>query len=77
MKLAYANNHKGQLCWFFVINIVNWKLRLLLFIGLSQNFKAKTSFEVGPKVKKKSTAKPLMFYLQVCWPNPSALFDKW
>lgn len=77
MKSAYANNCKGQLCCFFVINIVNWKPRLLLFIRMSKNFKAETSFEVGPKVKEKSTAKPLMLYLQVCWPNPSALFDNW
>lgn len=51
---------------FSLINITNWKLELFLFIRLSQNFKAETSFEVGPKVRKKTTAKPLMFYLQVC-----------
>lgn len=38
---------------FLLINITNWKLKLLLFIRLSQNFKAEVSFEVGPKVRKK------------------------
>lgn len=42
---------------FLLINIANWKLKLLLFIRLSQNFKAEVSFEVGPKVRKKTQQK--------------------
>lgn len=38
--------------YFWLINIVNRKFKLL-FVGMSQNFKAETSFEVGPKVRKK------------------------
>lgn len=39
---------------FSLINITNWKFKLFLFIRLSQKFKAETSFEVGPKVRKKT-----------------------